>query len=365
MKRIGIITYHSAYNYGACLQAYALQQYIKMKFNNVEVEIINFRTQKQKYLYSNYFEKKGLKNRIKSILIGNRQKLIEKNLLFENFINKKLIISKEFTNSSELVALNYDIYICGSDQIWNPRLPDFDYAYFFDFLENQKRISYAASFGSKHIDFSVEEFNKIKKFLMKFDGISLREDSSLKIINEKFGIDKAIKNIDPTMLLDRKDWEKIISDRLIKSKYAFFYDVKDSKRINKIAKEIGKKLNIPVVISRYQGLYSLFLNFKKKFNCGPEEFLNYIYYSELVITSSFHGVVFAALLNKPFIVINGLEDNRINDFLINTNFTNCSIDSSNQINSIEQVKGVNYSSFLEYLEKERKNAYNYFKKYIN
>lgn len=367
MKKIATITYHSAYNYGANLQAYALQEFVKKLDKECRYDIINLRTKTQKELYKTPFEKKGIKNIVKRILLlSKKRELIDKNKKFEDFINQKLNLTKECSCMEDIIRnINkYEYYISGSDQIWNIKLPDFDYSYYLEFVENAKKISYAASFGSKEHKWTEEEEERVRKDLKSYNAISAREKKSYdqikRIINDD---EKDISiNIDPTMLLDMEEWESIIdNDSLIKGKYIFYYDVKDTKENAILAKKIGKVLKERVVISRYQGIHSYFQKFYKKFNTGPIEFLNLIKNADVIITSSFHGAVFSILFNKPFVVIDGKKDNRINDLLLNMGFENKSVDFENYKEVCKDIYNISFEKSEEYLKNERQKSREYLK----
>ena len=366
-KKIATITYHAAYNYGANLQAFALQKFVEKIIPNCEYSIINLRTDVQKRLYKTVFQKKGIKNQIKKvIMMSEKKKLIEKEKKFEDFISDYLNITKEFSNTED-VRKNleeYDYYISGSDQIWNIRLPDFSYAYYLEFTNNPKKISYAASFGAKNFECNTEEKQRIYSDLKEYNYLSVRENKSLIKAREILGSDKNIEiNIDPTMLLTKEEWEKIIpKEKLIKEKYIFYYDVKDTKENAVIAKKIEKKLKKKIVVSRYQGLYTYMQKFKRKFDTGPIEFLNLIKYADTIVTSSFHGVVFAILLEKPFLVINGEKDNRIKDLLENMGFEDKSVNIENYTEKCENIYNIDFDVAHKYLVDEREKSKKYLRK---
>ena len=211
MKKISTITFHSSYNYGSNLQAYALQEYVKKLCNyDCNYSIINYRKKEQKDMYKSCFEKSGIKNKIKRILLfKQKDKLKQKQLSFEDFINRKLNVTKEYSNICEIEdnILNSDYFISGSDQLWNIRAIDFDWAYFLEFVKNGKKISYSASFGPKKINFSDGEFNRIKKDLSLYDMLSVREEGSLKVVKDI--IDDAYQFISD-------NWEDIFENELEK-----------------------------------------------------------------------------------------------------------------------------------------------------
>lgn len=334
MKKIATITFHAAHNYGSVLQAYALQKTLE-KFG-CKCDIINFRTDKQKEMYSLFTKRKGLKYILKNLShLFFCLPLRKKYDRFEAFIENKLVkTADEYKLLSQDVCENfdYDYYICGSDQIWNPVPADFDWAYFLPFDVSGKKISYAPSFGPLASIGDNETQLKMKEYLSKFDSISVREKKSQEAIEQITGKKVPIV-IDPTLLLSSSEWKKLIAtDRIIKEDYIFLYTLFASPEIIKIAKAFSKKLKMPVVVSNFTNQYDIFTPFRKHYDCGPEEFLNLINNASLVLASSFHGTVFSIILQKPFFSIGGADDARISSLL---NYAGLS-DRSININSVAQ-----------------------------
>lgn len=153
MKKISTITFHASYNYGSCLQAYALQEYIKkIEKNKCEYKIINLRTKIQKEMYKNCFEKKDYKNNFKKIIFFREKKdIINKKNNFESFINEKLNLTKEYNSLDEIKKDNLisDYYIAGSDQLWNLQAKDFDWTNFLEFTENREKNIICSKFWTK------------------------------------------------------------------------------------------------------------------------------------------------------------------------------------------------------------------------
>ena len=323
MKTIATITFHSAYNFGSNLQAYALQEYVKQICPDCDYKIINLRSKKQKELYILPFYKKGLKNKIKSLFFLKYKKdLIKRNELYETFINKYLNLTKEYNSIDDIKKdeINYDYYISGSDQIWNLNAIDFDWSNFLEFAKKGKKISYAASFGPSLQNLSDNEKDRIKKDLQEYDYISVREEGSRNNVKNIANLDSLI-HIDPTMLLTKDEWNKIIpTDRLIESEYILLYTLHNKKETFEIAKKISKELNIPIVVPKENLKIHIFYKFKHYYCCGPIEFLNLLRNAKLVLSSSFHGTVFSIIFKKPFLAINGEKDFRISTLLKTMNF---------------------------------------------
>ena len=335
------VTFHAAHNYGSVLQAHALQQVI-MSLGHSNV-IIDFRTERQKDLYTVYTRRKGLKYIFKNLshwLYSNSlQRRFDK---FEDFIHKYLILTdKEYGVLEELQSetFNYDCFIAGSDQIWNPIPADFDFAYYLPFVKNGKRISYATSFGQLASKGDKQTINRIKTCLRKFDCISVREQGAFDNVKNLAGTEPKIV-LDPTLLLPASYWNTLIDDfPIVKGDYIFFYTLfADKERLN-LVKSISKRLKLPIVTSNFSNQYDVINPFIKRYDAGPLDFLNLIKHAKLVVTSSFHGSVFSVILNKPFYSIDGLADARISSLLNNTGLQDRSI-------SIDELSKVDKSSLI-------------------
>lgn len=369
MKRIGTITFHASYNYGSCLQAYALQEYIKkICQENCEYKIINLRTNIQKDLYKNLFQKKGIKNLLNKIIYITAKKDFEKkDEKFEKFITEKLNITKEYNSLKEIEEskLNFDYYISGSDQLWNLNALDFDWANYLEFVYKGKKISYAASFGPKVQSWSNDEKKRIKEDLLKYDYISVREQGSFNNVKKLTGLEPEI-NVDPTMLLTKAEWEDIIPDKpIINNDYILLYNLKGDKEILKIAKEVSKKLKLPIIVTKKGFNVELIYGFKKKYDVGPIEFLNLLKNAKLVLSSSFHGTVFSIIFNKPFFAINGAKDFRIHTLLEKMNLKDRTIEIDNIEEKCKKAYNISFDESLKLLEAERLRSEKYLKKALD
>lgn len=288
--KIGIITFHWATNYGAVLQAYALQKYLSQ--HGYDVKIIDYIP----YTY----EKKIIK-----CFITKRPWRIPHNLLeyrkersISTFRTANLNLSIKY-QSVECIKKNppeYDVYICGSDQIWNPSFTatgerKHTLGYFLDFGPVKvKRIAYAASFGCTQYPEALAKI--VAPIIAKFDAVSVRENCGRKIANQ-MGIKDVWLLPDPTLLLRERDYEcLLLSPERIKYNYSlFFYSLHTGqKTIQKIKKVISRRL-LPKIID------------VRSKNMGIEAWLTFIKVSRFVVTNSFHGMVFSILFRKPFIVV--------------------------------------------------------------
>ncbi len=365
MKKIGVVTFHSPYNYGSSFQAYALQETVKnICDQNCEYKIINLRTERQKYMYSIDRDNNLLSKITRNIIMRDYKKAYEiKNQKFEDFINNKLNVTKEYNSIEELEKENFDFdyYISGSDQLWNLRAYDFDWAYYLGFIKKGKKISYAASFGPKPIDFSEEEKEKIKKYINDYKCLSVREQGSYDNIYNLTGRKPEI-HMDPTILLDKKDWENIIpKERMVNGEYILYYSLGQAKDDINLVKEISRKTNMPVVTTRYAGKNELLSRFKRIYAVGPIEFLNLLNNAKLVLTTSFHGTIFSAILNKPFYSINADKDYRRSTLLKTIGLEERNISTNNIDEKLKKAYEIDFKKSNNKIQKEKERSIEYLK----
>lgn len=361
MKKIGIITFHNAHNYGAMLQAFALQE--KVKNMNYNVEIINYRNPKfeEGYKVANWKKinaKQYIKNIIKSTVL--RKQYYGRYNAFKQFERDKFKLSEVYESEENLLANPpmYDVYIAGSDQIWNTnivgRLSD---AYTLNFKTYDGiKISYAASIGNSNID---EKYtDEFKKKIEKIDYISVREE------NAKHELQKIIeKNVnvvlDPTLLLSKEHWENIINKSLnknrIKEKYILVYIFKEKPEYIEMVNYLSEKTGYKIVQFNIKSKYKNTLC--SAYESGPIEFIDLIKNAEYVCTDSFHGTVFSIIFNKAFFVFPFESTiSRFNNLLGKLNLLDRIISSKSEFEKIDFNKKIDYIEVNELLEEERKKS---------
>ena len=341
MKKVGIITFHAAHNYGSNLQAFSLQKAISRL--GLDCEIINFRTERQKDQYRPLTKRKGLKYLVKNTyFLLNYKTRKKKYNNFEKFINSKLVLSKKEFNSLEELTQSppdYDYYISGSDQIWNTTPNDADDSYFLPFVKKGKKIAYAPSFGQFG---NIKHKEKVVKYLSGYDALSTREQYGKDLILELTGRDVPIVP-DPTLLTPKEEWESLIPKSIVNGEYIFFYTLFATKEMINIVKNVSKSLNLPVVISNVSNQYEIFSGFKKIRYAGPLEFLCLLKNSKFVCVTSFHGAVFSILLHKPFFAINGLSDNRIKTLLKSVDLLDRAITINDLAQKLENLYDIDFA----------------------
>lgn len=365
MTKIGTITFHGAQNFGSVLQTYALQEYVTNLYTENEknccYNVINFRTEYQKGLYSIYKSVKNPKNLLKNLVAFKYRKLLrQKQDKFELFLNNYINLTDEVKDDKEIsrFANSFDYYISGSDQIWNVRAFDFEDEYYLNFVKSGKKISYAVSMGPLDIDWDKYGKNKYKAFIEEYSSVSVRETGTAAKVKYLIG-EEPVVNVDPTFLLDKKEWQKIESDANYNDgKYILLYCLEPTKEQLNMAKAISKKLGLPILITRYNNKNDMINGFVKKYDSGPLDFLSYIDKAALVLSSSFHGTAFSMIFNKPFYVFNGMKDSRISSILKIAGIEDRSIESNDDIDRVN-LEAIDFSAVNETIknEQEKSKAY--------
>jgi len=320
--KIGILTYHKADNYGSVLQAYSLQTFLNEEMN-FETELIDFVTSKQFDMYRNSihrpFTLKNIAKTILNICIYNRYRTSKING-FDEFRNSLFHLSNKQYNEMnyKIIGDDYDIIICGSDQIWNMDAYDFHGAYLLENINsnNLVKISYAASLGGyDSIRGNVDKCERLRSNLNNFNIISVREISGKRILDPI--LDKKIDILlDPVFLLDSCAWNRLVKDcSVIKDNYIFFYSIDYNEAALNIVKKISKKVNLKVIVmyTSNKTIRVKKYGFKIAQNKSPSDFLNYIKNAKMVLTTSFHGTAFSIIYKSLFWVIRGVYDGKINE----------------------------------------------------
>lgn len=299
MKKALIITTQRHFNFGTMLQCFGLQTIVSEHGYNVEV--LDYLG--NEYKRSSYQELRIKLGAFRRAPIKELRKLLyiyplfKRERKFTTFLKSRINLTPLKYPTFQDIAANitsYDVYIAGSDQIWNPRLGGFKPAYFIEFVDSKKtKISYAASFG---IDcFTEDDLARIASHLQGFKSISCRENSGVRFL-EKNGI-MSIQVLDPTFLLPAEFWrsiEKQPSNVIQRRDFVLSYFLSPSGQKYRMVSPKLYSLNLAT--ESCPGRNSIIA-------AGPEEFLWMIDKCKLLVTDSFHGVVFALIFQKDFYVV--------------------------------------------------------------
>ncbi len=294
--KVGILTFQNANNFGAVLQAYALQHYLLQ--NDVDCEFINYNMNaNNKNIHIKDIKVSKIKDKFLFLKNIDKYKKIRK---FNKFRKKYLKINrKEYFIDQQFYEsdIDYDIIIVGSDQVWNSKIINDSKVFYLDFTDKAIKISYAASFGHEILTAKEQEY--IKTYLKKFQAVSVREKQVVNML-QKYTDQKIQHVTDPVFLLNKNQWESIMKPYKMHQKYIFVYLMEKVTEINQIIWYINKDSNYKVV---YCGQGDNINNATKIEDIGPSEFLFLMNNAEVVITNSFHGTAFSILFEKNFFVI--------------------------------------------------------------
>ena len=373
MKKTGILTlYYNNMNYGGLLQAFALPfviqkhigipaEQIRYPQQNTDTDLCTSKSKKSLSIYQlgiNFF----------SALTSNKRSIRKESFLeFMNDIpHSRNIYSHE---TIQQCNSNYEIFICGGDQIWNGEMvgEHLD-VYTLQFVnQGLKKIAYSPSVAISHMSKQVEDC--LGKGLLGIDRISVREKRSLDILKRLS--DKKIEVVvDPVLLLTKSEWLEQSRPTKINGKYILCYLLGDSITQRKAVEIISKRLKLKIVTFPHILLNNvrkcdLFFGDIKDYTSGPRQFLDLINNAEFVITDSFHACVFSMIFETPFIVFErnkpsekGNMNSRIYDFLEEYHLENQLVNVEKAMN-LSRIPEVDYSFAHEHWFHRRNDSIEY------
>jgi len=326
-RKVALITMHHVKNYGSVLQTLATQKIIEDM--ELDVEVIDYRRPWETRIgYWLYLPEGGIKDAIRQMVYFPSK--IKQKRVFERFLKKYIKLTKDVYTSEEDFKVNpiqADVFCSGSDQVWNSGWNNgIIAAYYLAFVHKGKRISYASSFGAEKLG---DEAEVVKKYLLDYDSISVREKSSIKIL-DALGITQGTVVLDPTLQLEREQWEKVIKKKDVESDYVLLIQLNRNRNFDQFAVDYAKRRN--------KRLLRLCLRFDQAILPGEhiiipdvEDYIHYIKCADSVLTDSFHAVSFSLNFNKEFycilppkystrlesiLDITGLQNRIVNDYVI-------------------------------------------------
>mgnify|MGYP002538329564 FL=1 len=299
-KRAAVITFHRALNYGAILQAFALEKVLAKL--GVQAEIIDYRCPHIECIYRPFDVRhckdlsSGAKKCVKSL------ELMKKRRCFNAFTKKYLSVTPKCRTKKELqrIASDYETLITGSDQVWNPDAFGGDFSYFLDFAGSDvKKTAYAASMGYRSFPEKYE--SQCIEYLKRFESLSVREKSACETLAALTV--KSVENVlDPTLLLSASQWLAIAkTPRELPDKYILVYMMEGCKYVigkaRALARDKGCKLVLVNPTLKQRQTCKDFILYK---TASPEEFVGMFAKAEAVVTNSFHGAAFSLIFKKEF-----------------------------------------------------------------
>lgn len=315
MKKIGILTFHWADNYGAVLQAYALRKYLSQ--NGYNAEVVNYNCKYAARIYEPfYFQANNMKQFVKGLLrcTYNFPAWVMKRWAFNKFRDKIGISQHEYSKRELLdEQYGYDVLIAGSDQVWNAEIVGEDInIYSLSFVKRARAISYAASSGELDV-----QHNRIHRTLVdeiaQFSAISVRESSTKEYLEENIG-KKVFLSVDPTMLLTKAEWNQLAeSVHRVDERYLLVYCISYDENLISTARKISEEKNLKIVVcGKIKELKGKAIQFT---HAAPEQFLNLVKNATFIVATSYHATVFSTIFQKQFVaLLPSYASNRVSDF---------------------------------------------------
>ena len=365
MKKVLYLTRHAVANYGSVLQAYATEKAIESTGNQaVCINYYRADEKPKKLVNTRLITSKWNKNIITKLIFLVTQKPVYRyaDMKFKKYRSILSVTDKEYNTCKQLKedCPEAEVYLTGSDQVWNTvTCGEIDPVYFMSFLDDsKKRVSYSASFGGSSVDPKDKEV--ITNYLKKYDTVTIRENSGVKIA-EDLGVE-ATQVLDPTFLLNKKQWQELMPIKKEKTPYVLVYQLHPNKDFVKYAKAFAEKKGLKLI--RISHCFHHVVRSGKFVCCpSPGDFLRYIKDAQYFLTDSFHGTAFAIGLNTQFVnVLPNSYSERITSILQLIGYENRILKSYDDFNIADEK--IDYKKVNEKIEKERKKSFEILKKMI-
>lgn len=331
--KIGILTVPFNNNYGGFLQAFALKRILTCMGHEV--------------IFINRRRNRNFKTIIKDLLvkIHLREDRVKKISRYTDQFKRDYLypITKEYYTTRELKkCLNYslDYVVVGSDQVWRYRYAkDSIDDFYCNFLEGTDipHFSYAASMGTDVMEYPKDKIEICSKLLTDFKAISVREQSTVDILKFNFGVKDVQVVLDPTFLLDKQVYIDLFKKKYNSHQkpYIFTYVLDENSELRSATEEFASLHQLEIINLRAQTG-----NIKDIKEIEPvEKWLTALYYSDYVITDSFHGTVFSLIFHKPFVVYGNVTRgmSRLEDLLGRFELNNRIISKSRDIQNVLEM----------------------------
>lgn len=364
MKTVSLITIHLGSNFGSILQTIASSEILKKQ--GCKVVVVNYipdRCTWKRFLFSH------INNFISflKMFVAFPVEMINK-CIYNSYLSKYADVSNSIYSSDDFYAVcpKSDIYVTGSDQVWNSvHNEGLDRRYYFDgFPKDTIKIAYSSSIGREKLD--LDEYVEVKRMLGSYKAISVREASAKQII-ESMGY-KVTHLLDPTFMLNKKDWGKYRSKRLVKAPYVLVYlpyNIHNKQLIYKTVRNVANEKGLKVVSFSWT-IRPEKLADKTIYFANPGDFLSLMEYADYVVTNSFHGTAFSINLNKQFSVYlpTGFST-RIISVLEQCSLMNRLLKEDEIISKEKINERIDYQPINKILDDERMKAYIFLNEALN
>lgn len=351
--KIGILTFHKAHNYGAVLQCYAMQEFLRSKGHSVFV--IDYKQEimegHHKFFHFHQIKKALPHPRALVRYVLSFPKRIKRERKFHQFLKSHISLTAQCDAKS--IPQDFDLYIVGSDQLWSLGCvgkafargeEDPVYMGNFRHAETSKIITYAVSTNSCSLETIGSD--KLQEYAQNFSAISFREENLAKLM-EQYCQQKIYVSLDPTLLHPQHIWKPLINDKWKNKKYLIYYQLRSDRKgmLKTSVQSIARKHELE------------FIDFSDMMH-DVEDFVTAIKYARCIITSSFHATVFSLIFEKAFYAVE-LEDghdDRYVDLLTRLNATEALI-KCNKVHSLPPA--LNYENINRRLEELRSPSFQY------
>lgn len=303
--KVGILTFPNSQSYGATLQMYALQQAVERLGHTAEV--INYHNH---YMRMCKHVRRDGESMLHLVLRTSVSRCLHARLyrVFRDFEKEYIRLSPDarvaHRDTLRRLGERYDAVICGSDQVWNPKITGNDMSYFLDFCtQKTKRVAYAPSFG--FTQFPESFCQAIQPELERFEALSVREEAGKDII--KTLVEKPVTVVaDPTFLIDKNEWEKLEqSYPTPEGGYVLLFTVRKAPHVYERGVQLAREKGLKAIVVGGNSLRN-----KKNddprveyaVDIGPREWLYLMHHARYVVTNSFHGTAFSVIFQKDFYV---------------------------------------------------------------
>ncbi|MGM9701537.1 MAG: polysaccharide pyruvyl transferase family protein [Prevotella sp.] len=359
--KIGILTFHCAVNYGAVLQTYGLCQCLQRMGH--EVYVIDYRPAYLLKPYKVFSLNRFVAQRCQPIA----KRVLRELLAMPTRLSRQVKFRHFITRNIPLVQLDlqhkkhdFDAFVFGSDQIWNPYITQLDPVFFAEApaFQDAKRITYAASAGSpEHL--RTVEASDMNLWLNNFQALSVREPSLAHFLKENYGVEASV-HIDPVLFAGKSIMDTIVSPIRYRRPYALLFTLEDFRSGLPIVEKIAKERNLEVKIA-VSSLVTLKANHVMQ-SLSVGALLGYFKNAAYIVTSSFHGTVLSLLFEKEFTAFYDSEKvgERIIDLLATLGLKDRIYTSDGQMD-----KPIDWKKVNEKIESKRREAYHYFQQAFN
>lgn len=346
--KINIITLHRLLNCGSALQAFALRRFIGKYYGDKNVELIDY--------MPSYIETEGrpFRTLLRKMLFFRQYKSRSKN--FAKFIDENCVLTKDKYRTYQSLVENppkADLYITGSDQLWNPCFPcGNDPAYYLNFISDVPKISYSTSMGTDQ--YSHEQLQTIANRIKDYSYVSVREKCSVPQL-ESVGIKDVACVCDPTLLIDESEYSQLAKSYKDYGKYVAVYLVERSELLDRMLDYFRKAGYKIVGVAGYLNKYECDIKLR---DAGPAEFLGLIRDADFVVATSFHATVFSLIFHKQFAIIPpSINATRIEQLLDMVNLNDRIV--TNYTDFPQTLETINYNGVQSTIDEFRQESVRY------